>query len=68
VPKSSENTRPRTVAARSALRRVLRVFFDGSIEKAVAAHLGGPGARPTPDEIDRLARLIQQAKEKEGMP
>src|SRR4051812_49085562 len=33
-------SRPRGRVGRSALRRVLQTFFDGSIEKAVAAHLG----------------------------
>src|SRR5215470_4985098 len=33
-------SRPRGRAGRTALRRVLRTFFDGSLEKAVAAHLG----------------------------
>ena len=32
--------RPRARAGRTALERVLRTFFDGSLEKAVAAHLG----------------------------
>jgi hypothetical protein len=50
--------------ARSALRRVLETFFGGSLEKAVAAHLADPGTDVTPDELERVARLIRQAKEK----
>ena len=38
-------TRTRQRVGRSALRRVLDVFFDGSLEKAVAAHLAEPGAK-----------------------
>src|SRR5579862_8775595 len=36
-------TRPHGRAARSALGRVLEVFYNGSLEKAVAAHLNDPG-------------------------
>src|SRR5947208_9632122 len=32
---------------RSALRRVLRVFFGDSLEQALAAHLSDPEIRPT---------------------
>ncbi len=59
-----EPCRPRGHAGRSALRRVLRTFFDGSLEKAVAAHLGDSAADLTPDELARLARLIQEARTK----
>ena len=33
-------TRPRRKAGKSAMRRVLETFFDNSLERAVAAHLG----------------------------
>jgi len=49
---------PRDVARRSALRHLVETFFDGSTEKVVAALLGGEGARISPEELDRLARLI----------
>jgi BlaI family penicillinase repressor len=58
-------TRPRGRAGRSAFRRVLETFFDGSLEKAVAAHLGDPTSGLAPDELKRLAELIQQARTKE---
>lgn len=57
-------SRPRGRAGRTALRRVLRTFFDGSLEKAVAAHLGDAAAGLAPDELDRLADLIEQARRK----
>jgi predicted transcriptional regulator len=57
-------TRPRSQAARSAFRRVLNTFFDGSIEKAVAAHLGDAADDLSPAELDRLADLIRQARKK----
>ena len=56
--------RARRRAGRSALRRVLRTFFGGSLEQAVAAHLTDPGANPSPDELKRLAELIRRARRK----
>jgi predicted transcriptional regulator len=53
---------PREVARRSALRHLVETFFDGSTEKVVAALLGGEVARITPDELDRLARLISKGR------
>ena len=57
-------TKPRGQAGRSALGRVLDVFFNGSLENAVAAHLSDPrrGAKLTTDELERLSNLIEQAK------
>jgi predicted transcriptional regulator len=57
---------PRGKAARSALGRVLDVFYNGSLEKAVAAHLSDPGRakRPGLEELQRLSDLIEQAKRK----
>jgi predicted transcriptional regulator len=57
-------TRPRGRAGRSALRRVVEVFFGGSIERAVAAHMADPGARLSPEELERLADLVRQARKK----
>jgi predicted transcriptional regulator len=57
-------SRPRARAGRSALRRVLQTFFDGSLEKAVAAHLGDAATELAPDELNRLADLIDQARRK----
>ena len=49
---------PRDVARRSALRHLAETFFDGSAEKVVAALLGGEVSRISPEEMDRLARMI----------
>jgi BlaI family transcriptional regulator, penicillinase repressor len=49
---------PRDIARRSALRHVIETFFDGSTEKVVAALLGGEAAHVSPEELDRIARLI----------
>jgi hypothetical protein len=42
---------------------VLDVFFGGSLENAVAAHLSDPrrAARLTPEELRRLSDLIEKA-------
>ncbi len=58
-------TRARARAGRSAFQRVLQTFFDGSLEKAVAAHLADPGAEIPPEELRRLSALIREAKRKE---
>jgi BlaI family penicillinase repressor len=57
-------TRLRRRAGQSALRGVLATFFEGSLEKAVAAHLADPATEPTPEELKRLARLIREAKKR----
>jgi BlaI family transcriptional regulator, penicillinase repressor len=56
---------PRKVARLSALRHLVETFFEGSTEKVVAALLGGEVARISPEELDRLARLIVKDR-KEG--
>jgi hypothetical protein len=42
----------------------LDTFFDGSLEKAVAAHLGEAAVHLSAEELDRLAELIRQARQK----
>jgi BlaI family penicillinase repressor len=54
----------RDKAKRSALKRMLQVFFDDSTEAAVAALLEVSETRLTDKEWDRLATLIEQAKKK----
>ena len=57
-------SRARAQEARSAFRRVLETFFEGSLEKAVASHLGESAVDLTPEELDRLANLIRLARKK----
>ena len=57
-------TVPRERAQRSALQQVVRTFFDGSPEHAVAALLDMTGEFDD-DELDRLQQLIDKAR-KEG--
>jgi predicted transcriptional regulator len=55
---------PRT-ARRRALRHLLRTFFEGSTEGAVAALLEMDASRLSDEELDRMEQLIEQAR-KEG--
>lgn len=55
----------REKARRSALRNVLATFFDGSTEDAVAALLDLPDTRRNPAGLERIARLVEDAR-KEG--
>ncbi|MBN1943076.1 MAG: BlaI/MecI/CopY family transcriptional regulator [Phycisphaerae bacterium] len=56
-------TQSRRQAGRSAARRLLETFFDGSASKAMAAFLEAGDAKNNPAELDRLAKLIDQARE-----
>jgi predicted transcriptional regulator len=53
---------PREAAGNNAFQRVLDVFFAGSLERAVAAHLGESAEDLDETELKRLAQLIQQAR------
>ncbi len=50
----------RQAAAKSALRRILDVFFSGSLEQALAAHLADPKSKLDADQLQRLRELIDQ--------
>ncbi len=56
-------TLPREDARASALERLLKTFFDGSTEQAVAALLGMSAAELSEAELNRLAELIARARE-----
>ncbi len=49
-------------ATRSALKHMVDTFFDGSAERAMAALLDDSASGLTDQELDRLERLIQQAR------
>src|SRR6476619_791696 len=49
-------------AKRSAMHHMLQTFFDGSAEQAISALLDDSSARLSDVELDRLARLIDQAR------
>ncbi len=56
-------TQPRGKAARSVLRNVVRTFFGGSVEETVVALLSEADQKLTKEEYDRIAELIEKARE-----
>jgi len=59
-------TKPRARAGQSAVQHVIKTFFNGSLEKAVAVHLANPAAKTSPEELQRLEDLIRQARDEGG--
>jgi predicted transcriptional regulator len=57
-------TENRDKARRSALKSVLKTFFDGSLANAVAALVDAKDANLTADEIERLEEVIKKTREK----
>jgi predicted transcriptional regulator len=53
---------PRDKARRSAIRHMMETFFEGSAEQAVAALLDVSSSKLSEEELERLARLIENAK------
>ncbi|HKW03515.1 MAG TPA: BlaI/MecI/CopY family transcriptional regulator [Vicinamibacterales bacterium] len=53
-------------ASRSALKQLVRTFFDNSPGSAAAALLDMSGKNLSDDEYDRLTRLIERAREHGG--
>jgi predicted transcriptional regulator len=53
---------PRRAVRKSALRHMVETFFDGSVEKVVAALLGGESARLSDEELARIAELVAKAR------
>ena len=51
-------------AAKSAIRHVVKTFFDGSPSEALAALLGGERTLDA-REIERLAKIVDEARRKE---
>jgi predicted transcriptional regulator len=60
-----EPVAPRTAERKSALRHLVRTFFDGSTEDAVAALLDSADGALDADRLDELAKRIAAAR-KEG--
>ena len=49
-------------ARQGALSHLLKTFFDGSTEKAVAALLDLKGQKLSGPELERVAKLVEQAR------
>jgi predicted transcriptional regulator len=54
----------RDKAKRSAVKHLIRTFFDGSTEQAVATLLDDSSSKMSRNELDRLAKLIEKARAK----
>lgn len=55
---------PRDQAKRSALRHLVETFFDGSVEQTVAALLDTESKSLQPSELEKLSRIIEEARKK----
>lgn len=53
---------PREMARKSALKRILRTFFDDSAQQAVAALLDPKSFHLSSKELDELSGLIEKAR------
>jgi BlaI family transcriptional regulator, penicillinase repressor len=58
-------TVPRDKAKRSAVKHLLETFFAGSPEQAMAALLDVSSRRLTREELDRMSRMIDEARKLE---
>lgn len=58
---TSRSTAPEE-ATESALRRMISTFFDGSAARAVAAVLDAADRELSDEELDEIARLIEDAR------
>jgi BlaI family transcriptional regulator, penicillinase repressor len=52
----------RAAARKFALRHVVDTFFEGSVERVVAALLGGEAVRLSDEELRRIEELVEQAR------
>src|SRR6266550_3310390 len=57
-------TEPHAKASRSALRRVVETFFDGSLSGAVAALVDERGEKLSAEELEHIEAIIAAAKKK----
>ena len=56
-------TVPRSAASRSALSQMVSTFFGGSVTQTMAALLDISGPKLSQGELQRLAELIDRAKQ-----
>jgi len=52
----------RDKARRSVVKHMLDTYFSGSPKEIVAALLDVSSAKLTPEELDRMAEMIEQAR------
>jgi predicted transcriptional regulator len=54
----------RDSAKRSALRHLVQTFFEGSTAQAISALLDSSSSRMNDAELDRLRRLLEEARKR----
>jgi len=52
--------------SKSAVKHLVRTFFDNSASSAVAAMVGMYGEQWSDDDLDRISEVIEKAREKGG--
>jgi BlaI family transcriptional regulator, penicillinase repressor len=57
---------PREAAAKSALNSLVANFFGGSVEEVVSTLLHERERSLSPEELERLSKLIEQARRNEN--
>lgn len=57
-------TQSREKASRSALKQMLKTFFDGSLSNAVAALVDAEGGKLSENDLKRIESIINAAKAK----
>ena len=57
-------TKSRAAESKSALKRVVQTFFEGSFADAVAALVDTADGKLPPDELKRIEEIIKRAKAK----
>jgi predicted transcriptional regulator len=62
------STQKKDRAGKQALKGVLQTFFDGSLGKAIAAHLADPGEQLDEAEAAQLEELIAKLSQDKGGP
>ena len=50
-------------AGSAAMQHLLSTFFSGSVEEALATHLGDPKTKLTDDELQRMIGMIEKARQ-----
>jgi len=52
-------------AKSSAIRHLLDTFFDGNVENAVATLIDGESRQLSREELDRIGKLIEEARKRQ---
>ena len=56
----------RSAARTSAVSRLIRVFFGGSVAQAVTGMVDMSGDRLSDEELDEIAEAVEQARRRQG--